>query len=227
MTPTRINLLLAGLLLAGLALAGTLDTDPTKRNWDLFRAMKHSPAYKSFELHDQFASGRTMQLPPPGTIPRGALPLHYSSAKEDAVRAGEELQNPFPATDDSSPATASTLQSPRLQSQERGALLYRIHCQACHGATGAGDGPVAQRGFPPPPPLSTGKSAQMKDGQVFHILTWGQGSMPALANQIDRQQRWDLVNFVRSIQAAAASAPPQAVDNSDPATPPSPGNSPP
>jgi hypothetical protein len=34
-----------------------------------------------------------------------------------------------------------------------GAVVYQIYCQPCPGGAGKGDGPVAMRGFPPPPSL--------------------------------------------------------------------------
>ena len=41
----------------------------------------------------------------------------------------------------------------------------------------------------------------MKDGQLFHILTYGQGSMADFAGQLSPEQRWDAINFVRTMQA--------------------------
>ena len=38
---------------------------------------------------------------------------------------------------------------------EDGAELYRQHCASCHGSTGEGDGPVAERLKAPPQPLTT------------------------------------------------------------------------
>ena len=93
-------------------------------------------------------------------------------------------------------------------SVQRGGQVYQVFCVSCHGPTGAGDGPVAKRGFPPPPPLTTGKSAQMKDGQLFHILTYGQGSMAPFAAQLTPDQRWDVINYVRDLQQGADTPPP-------------------
>ena len=102
-------------------------------------------------------------------------------------------------------------------SVHRGSQVYNIYCISCHGATGTGDGPIAKRGFPPPPPLPTGKSVQMKDGQLFHILTSGQGSMSSMAAQLTRDRRWDVINYVRSIQQSAT--PPASTEPVTPAVP--------
>lgn len=210
MNSNRLTLILAVALVLTLALGITLRPDATVLNWEFLPEMKRSPAMQAFEATDRFESGRAMQTPVAGTIPRGLMPLHFSASKEDAVRAGDELRNPYhesPASEpvaNSDPASADN--AARLAaSVERGQSIYRVYCQSCHGASGAGDGPVAQRGFPPPPPLPTGKSVQMKDGQLFHILTYGQGSMQSMAAQLDRDERWDVINFVRSLQAKSVS----------------------
>ncbi len=88
-------------------------------------------------------------------------------------------------------------------SLERGSHVYLTLCISCHGPKGGGDGPVTQRGFPPPPSILTGKSLQMKDGQLFHILTYGQGSMAPFASQLSRELRWDVINYVRDLQGKA------------------------
>ena len=103
-------------------------------------------------------------------------------------------------------------------SVQRGGDIFRVFCITCHGPKGAGDGLVPQRGFPPPPSMTTGKSMQMKDGQLFHIITYGQGSMASYAVQLSPERRWDVINYVRSLQQqAGASVAPAAAGDSDPA----------
>ena len=197
--------------------------------------MKYSPAYHSYEANRNFANDRTLQAPVPGTIARGEMPIYYQATPEDALRAGEELRNPYevaktvqPVSDATNGAaqesdhgsstngeTESMAQQELAQSVQRGVEVYRVFCIPCHGPRGAGDGPVAKRGFPPPPSLLTGKSVQMKDGQLFHILTYGQTNMPQMASQLTRAQRWDVINYVRELQA---SAPPAAGSSAEDVT---------
>jgi mono/diheme cytochrome c family protein len=42
----------------------------------------------------------------------------------------------------------------------------------------------------------------LKDGQIFHIITYGQKNMPALAAQVLREDRWKAALYIRSMQAA-------------------------
>ena len=232
MNVARLNIVLAVLLFISVCLIASLDADRSQPNSEFLPNMKRSAASNAFSPNSVFPDGRTMQAPVAGTIPRGELPLYYASTKEDAIRAGEELINPYtpasgaasalrsndstteqpsPPVDaiDASPAAPAAAAKPdpaaRLQdSVQRGGQVYNVYCIACHGASGAGDGPVAKRGFPPPPPLPTGKSVQMQDGQLFHILTYGQGSMSSMAAQLSRDRRWDVINYVRSLQQSAA-----------------------
>ena len=44
----------------------------------------------------------------------------------------------------------------------------------------------------------------MKDGQLFHILTYGQNNMASYAGQISRDDRWNVIAYVRSLQAKVA-----------------------
>lgn len=86
-----------------------------------------------------------------------------------------------------------------------GARLYHQHCAACHGPTGAGDGP-AGRGLPRPPAnLRSGHTGQHTAGDLFWWITHGipAAGMPAFADRLSEEQRWDIINFVRALGAAA------------------------
>lgn len=248
MNLTRINIVLGILLAITAAFAVMMEVDHTQPNVEFLPEMKRSPASGAFAANTVFPDGRTLQPPVAGTIPRGDLPLYYAATKEDAVRAGEEILNPFavetsatesPAAADpvtssedgaEIPETADSTETSKPPAEpkpdpqaklnasiRRGGQVYGVFCVSCHGPKGAGDGPVAQRGFPPPPPLPTGKSVKMKDGQLFHILTYGQGSMSSMAAQLNRDQRWDVINYVRSMQQEVKSIQNQDAPNKTPA----------
>lgn len=254
MNLTRLNIVLGILLVIAAACAIAMDVDHTKPNVEFLPDMKRSPASAAFSENTVFPNGRTLQPRISGSIPRGDLPMYYTATKEDAVRAGEEIQNLYHVEDTSgaglatssenepesseTPAPSATedvaplsepppAQKPDPQAKlnasiQRGAQVYGIFCISCHGPSGAGDGPVTKRGFPPPPPLPTGKSVQMKDGQLFHILTYGQGSMSSMAAQLDRSRRWDVINYVRSMQSAAAQSQETVPITGDTSSPPAP-----
>jgi mono/diheme cytochrome c family protein len=186
------------LLLAVLVSVGAswiFSSDPAKPNFEFLPQMAHSPRYNAFASNPNFPDGSTLQHPEPGTIARGIMPLHYAATPQDALRAGEELKSP--------------LDLGNVRARERGAFVFSNFCAVCHGAGGAGNGTVAQRGYPPPPSLLAEHALKMKDGQMFHVLTYGQNNMPSYASQLSREDRWNAILYVRTMQAAAApSAPP-------------------
>jgi mono/diheme cytochrome c family protein len=89
--------------------------------------------------------------------------------------------------------------APRTRS---GALVFQIYCQPCHGTGGKGAGPVAARGFPPPPSLLAPHAVQLTDDQIFDIVTRGQKNMPPYAAQIPVPDRRAAIAHVRGLQGA-------------------------
>lgn len=169
-------------------------SDPAKPNFEFLPQMAHSPRYNAFAPNPNFGDGSTLQHPEPGTIARGSMPLHYAATPQDALRAGEELISPLDVSN--------------VRARERGAFVFSNFCAVCHGAGGAGNGPVAQRGYPPPPSLLAEHALKMKDGQLFHVLTYGQNNMPSYASQLSREDRWNVILYVRTMQAVVTPVPP-------------------
>src|ERR1019366_4166136 len=44
------------------------------------------------------------------------------------------------------------------------------------------------------------RAIQMPDGQMFHVLTCGQGRMPSVAPQLSPEDRWCSILYVRQLQ---------------------------
>ena len=185
-----LNAFLLLTLIVSVGASWLLTLNPARPNFEFLPQMAHAPRYNAFSPNPNFQNGATLQRPEPGTIPRESMPLHYESTPQDALRAGEELQSPV---------------GPENQrSRHRGAFVFANYCAVCHGEGGAGNGPVAQRGYPPPPSLLAEHALKMKDGQLFHILTYGQNNMPSYASQLSRDDRWNAIIHVHSLQRATA-----------------------
>ncbi len=92
---------------------------------------------------------------------------------------------------------------PDEASLKRGAELYAINCQMCHGITGEGNGPVAPFLVNFKPANLTSEVVQSKsDGSIFLTLTNGvDGRMPALNENLTVSERWDVVNFIRTLRS--------------------------
>jgi mono/diheme cytochrome c family protein len=186
---TKLNLLLVFGIVVCLGLVLFLRRDFSQPNYELVpeRQMARSPAYGAFAPNPNFPDGMTLRRPADGTVHRGwQPPFPYQATPTDMVRAGKELTNPLAAGPP--------------QVREQGAALYATYCQLCHGPTGMGDGPVSNRGFPAPLSFLKPQALDLKDGEMFHIITLGKGNMPAHALQLSETERWAVIVHVRVLQ---------------------------
>jgi mono/diheme cytochrome c family protein len=157
--------------------------------------MVRSPSYKAFAPNLTTRTGMTLQRPVEGTIARGHTPFHYGPGEVEALRAGQELQDPF---------------HPTAQILEEGKGLFQIYCAVCHGPEGKGDGPLAGK-IPPPPSYRSERVMSFAPGRIFHVVTTGSGKMPPYATQLSPDDRWKIVTYVRTIlQGLAEPAAPGA-----------------
>lgn len=162
--------------------------------WDYFPDMFYSTAYESYTKNPNFSNGMTMRVPVPGTVPRDYTPFEYTIDPESRKKAGIELQNPFTPTD---------------ENLMRGKEVFTTFCMVCHGEKGEGNGILFSSGLYPlkPRDLTTGEAVILKDGEIFHAITVGFGSMGAHGSQIQPDDRWKLVLYVRKLQEYALPIP--------------------
>jgi mono/diheme cytochrome c family protein len=91
-------------------------------------------------------------------------------------------------------------------SVNRGRIQFQINCAVCHGPSGLGNGPVVKYGlFPPAIGAAANPAAGYTDGYLFGIIRNGRGLMPPY-NRIEEPDRWDIINYVRSLQGKIAIA---------------------
>lgn len=99
----------------------------------------------------------------------------------------------------------------------RGAQLYQIHCAMCHGDNGQGNGTVAAFLVKKKPADLTSEAVQAKsDGSWFLTISYGiwnpnntlfpevqfSGQMPPLNENLTIRERWDVVNYLRTLKAS-------------------------
>ena len=120
-------------------------------------------------------------LPPPGrSIPvEGAISIPGMGAPENPTIADEA-------------------------SIARGRELFAINCQMCHGGTAEGNGPIAPFLVDFKPANLTSDVAQSKsDGSIFLTISNGlEDRMPALNENLTVSERWDVVNFIRTLKVS-------------------------
>ena len=76
--------------------------------------------------------------------------------------------------------------------------LYQTNCVVCHGERGHGDGPVGRKFDPVPVDLNKDYTQSQADGQLFFTLTRGRVAMPFYRDALSQQERWDVINYVKS-----------------------------
>lgn len=84
---------------------------------------------------------------------------------------------------------------------ERGQILFSIYCALCHGDEGQGDGPLAE--YYEERPIRNLTSASITgqfDGQIFRTMTEGFSRMPAQAEALSPRERWDVINYLRTLE---------------------------
>ncbi len=87
-------------------------------------------------------------------------------------------------------------------SVDDGRTLYLTNCAPCHGVSGRGDGPAGRALDPAPADLVQHSAPGVHtDGQLFDWITGGYpgSAMPAFKDQLTDKQRWDLVNYLRTL----------------------------
>ena len=147
--------------------------------------MAYSASVKA-QNEDPLHPGMSAMHPPvPGTVPRGFTPYRY--AAQDSLIAQRELVNPLPRT-------ADVL--------GRGQRVFMTYCVVCHGPKGDGQGYIVPK-FPMPPSLLSPKVSGWADGRIYHLITRGQNLMPSYASQIQPEDRWAVIHYVRVLERAA------------------------
>jgi mono/diheme cytochrome c family protein len=85
----------------------------------------------------------------------------------------------------------------------RGQQVYDANCASCHGDTGRGDGPAGRALRPRPADFRVHMAAGHTDQELFNWVTNGVDGtgMPAFRAQLSEQERWDVINYIRSFAA--------------------------
>jgi mono/diheme cytochrome c family protein len=173
------------LLLLATLLLGGCDAAMRVRD-DIFSDFKKQPRIEPWDGEFRgdsvgFPGNPQMSVPITGSVAPGYM-ISYTPTL-GALDSLSRIENPVAAS---------------AESLERGRRLYQVNCTVCHGAAGAGDGPVLRYGLPVPT-LVTGPTLNLTDGYIFGIMRNGRGLMPNY-RRIPEEQRWDVVNYIRGLQ---------------------------
>ena len=131
--------------------------------------------------------------------PNGSVPYYYDDTEEERTRATAEIvDNPFPIT------TAGLT---------RGKELYTIYCAVCHGDKGDGLGYLVREANPaqgivagvyPAAPANFQQDTfyNSSNGRYYHAIMYGKNVMGPHADKLSYEERWQVIHYIRSLQAA-------------------------
>lgn len=166
--------------------------------------MAFSRAYETYTDDNP----RGTMKPVANTISRNALPSSelYQQEKSviysynytrffqnndvDKARAGAELNNPYKPTE---------------MVLARAKVIYDKQCAICHGEKGMGDGKLIVRedgsdgAYKAVPPKYSDRLVGMKDGEIFHSITYGKNLMGPHAAHVKADDRWKLVCYIKEL----------------------------
>ncbi len=124
-------------------------------------------------------------LSPAGTVKRGELfQFNVPNDSNGLINLSALVKNPL------EPLIGKEL--------EEAGRLFNINCAVCHGAKAEANGPLA-------PKIGgvksiIGTSPGYSDGRLFFVMEYGQNNMGSYASQLSREQRWRIVQYIRTLE---------------------------
>lgn len=125
----------------------------------------------------------------------GNVPYYYADNEDERARAIKEItKNPFPIT---------------KSGLERGKELYNIYCGICHGEKGNGAGYLVRDDggkYPAQPAnLVSDDFINSSEGRYYHGIVYGKNAMGGYADKLSYEERWQVIHYIRSLQAETKS----------------------
>lgn len=165
------------------------------------RSMRDQASYDPYE---------NTQLPAAGSV---AFSSGNFPTDRNSVNIGQPAATDYMVPDFTQAATGNpqnellaSLENP-VPSDEaslaRGSELYNRYCVVCHGPEGVGTGAYVLEKWPALAAYNlAGETVQgYPDGYIYGMIRVGRGLMPQYGHQITHFDRWNIVNYVRQLQA--------------------------
>lgn len=179
----KINILLLSIFfLSGCFRGAKFEEPPIHLNPNMDNQQK----YRSLEESYFFEDGSTMRTPIEGTIARGQYDENASRLTGKNEDGSYLVNNPVALS-------AEVL--------DRGEERFNIYCIVCHSQVGNGKGIITQYDYPViPANLHDERIRTQPDGEMYNTIRYGLRSMPAYGYQIEADDVWSIVHYVRALQ---------------------------
>ena len=184
-------------VLAVVLIAGKRGTMSRKTPIYMFPDMRQQLKLRPQEPNGFFANGTSSQLPVAGTVPRA-----------NPVQAGGTAIYPYedsPVLTGFHVGTTNFIENNPLpisaQLLKRGRERYTIHCSPCHGGQGDGNGITKKLGaMPTVANLHDKRIVELRDGELFYVITHGRNTMMAYGPNVPPEDRWATIAYLRALQ---------------------------
>jgi len=150
--------------------------------------MTYSRAYEAYAPNNLKEDNiNYIPYPVEGTIRRGDLFPYPLPNDSNGYKMSAQIKDPLPPLD--------TIQMAEAQ------RLFNINCAICHGPKLDAQGPLSTGGkIPAVANLTLKQYVDMPVGTMFHSVTYGKNNMGSYASQLTREQRWMVIQYVKSKQ---------------------------
>lgn len=172
-------------LLAVLLLSVTSCFNKSEPNYQFMPDMYESVGYETYG-EAAFPNGLQAQLPAEGSVARGHIPFDIENTNAGYELAKATLMNPLDSTQ---------------VDFKRGKELYDIYCGICHGNKGDGQGKLVKREKILGIPSFDDAGRAITAGSTYHTIYYGKNAMGSYANQLNEEERWQVVAYVLKLKA--------------------------
>jgi mono/diheme cytochrome c family protein len=151
--------------------------------WPWDRDMMNQISIKPQESFDEANPGMKV-------FPKRSVPVPGTTVYVKDFDAATKMSNSVPVD---------------AKSVDMGGRLFAIYCTPCHGKSGTGDGYVGAKLILKPYNLTSSNdqhpwnTKEYPDGYIFGMMTFGGAVMPSYANDLSANERWNVVNYVRTV----------------------------
>lgn len=131
------------------------------------------------------------------TIAASAFTVALLAISNQVLAQEKPKGKPWPA-----PEAAAKVKNPvkaDATSIAEGKDLYAQHCKSCHGAKGKGDGTKAEKIDISCGDFASAEAAKQTDGELFWKTTEGRKPMPSYKEKLSDNERWAVINYIRSL----------------------------
>ncbi len=158
----------------------------SRPNYQYMPNMYEPVGYEAYGEVEFLPQNMEAKLPAEGTIARGHELYEIENTNEGYELAKSSLTNPLDS----------------IQVEEmRGGQLYDIYCAICHGKNGKGQGTLVQREKILGVPSYDDAGRAITPGSIYHVIYYGKNTMGSYANQLNEEERWQVVNYVMKLKS--------------------------